>query len=878
MIAGAAVLFAVAPYTAPLDFKLAMMGASLTIGGIADELRGGPGNAFSTKQPAASRQIVYGQMRVSGTIVFESTTGHQLNQVIVWAAHQCQSIDKVYIDGKQVHFAGGASSGNADGATYFDDAGNRYSFPDGGRLYVEHALGTTAGHWFASLSGNDPKWTSVNTLNGLTASYVKTTADTNVYAGPPGVKVALHGKSDIYDPRDGTHKWTDNAALIIADFLTNTEFGVGCTWDEVDTTQLIAAANICDEQVLLANGQYESRYTINGFFQTSTTPGDILDSMLMSCEGRISYSGGQWKIYPAAWYGTSIAFTQDDFAGPVKWVAKRKFRELCNAVRATYISPTLPYSIINSDRNFHESGIFDGQWQPADAPEYAQDPAHGYASGDANLTQDGGKLYFDRRYQFVTSVATVQRLMKIFLMRNRQQGSGMLQMQLAAWQTQAQDVITVDFPTLGWSGKNLEVQQFHFVPKFNNSGEAPSLMCELDVVETDPSVYTWSTSEERGIEDTNSPTLFNNFQVGAPTNLVLESGLDSALVATDGVVTPRIHATWTEPDDPFVTTGGHIVIQMQLVGATGWRTVAMVDGTVTEHFIDNVVCGQQYNVEVYAIRATGAASAALAVGPHTVSQTTSSFTSTTLNGGSIAPGQLAILNWTSTSSSVNFTWAAQNLLRGDNTYLNVQAGSQSFTGLVASTTYYTYWYVVTTNGAMGFTNPVPPSSTPSSLLLAQCFLDGRYGIGTIPVTTSAVSGGGGSGTGGGGDKCPEAAELVEVKDKGRIPAGQVQVGDLIKGKCFERGEDVYRKVTNVITVSSMAWRMIDGHRVSPCEAVYWNDQWMPAYKVPTATFDAMKGVKVKISVESDEYNEQNYYLVAGKTLLIHNFGTPVLPC
>jgi hypothetical protein len=42
-----------------------------------------------------------------------------------------------------------------------------------------------------------------------------------------------------------------NAALIVADHLTNSDFGVGCDWSEIDIDQLIAA-NICDEQVELA--------------------------------------------------------------------------------------------------------------------------------------------------------------------------------------------------------------------------------------------------------------------------------------------------------------------------------------------------------------------------------------------------------------------------------------------------------------------------------------------------------------------------------------------------------------------------------------------------------------------------------------------------
>jgi hypothetical protein len=195
--------------------------------------------------------------------------------------------------------------------------------------------------------------------------------------------------------------------------------------------------------------------------------------------------------------------------------------------------------------------------------------------------------------------------------------------------------------------KNLEVTNFRFVPKmeYNESGkEAPTLACELDVAETDPSIYDWSVAEERGQENTDSPEISDPFQVGPPGTLTLESGLDSAVVATDGVITPRIHATWVEPTDPFVTTGGHIIVQIQPVGGS-WATFHIYDGQTTSCYIDGVVCGQQYNVQVCSQRASGALSAWVEAGPETVSVTKSNVTqsvgtgnpttATYGNGGSI---------------------------------------------------------------------------------------------------------------------------------------------------------------------------------------------------------------------------------------------------
>jgi hypothetical protein len=279
--------------------------------------------------------VIYGERRVSGVIVYMSTTGHFLNQIIIWAGHPCEAIQGVYLDGRLLH---PAITGYDDGGTYYDSAGNPYSFGD-----VVVLWNKPAGGWISQLHDVDSNWISDAKLTNLCASYIRCAYNADKFAGIPQAKATVLGKNDIYDPRTGLYGYTNNWALIIADHLCNKEWGVGCDYTkEIDETQLIAAANICDEQVLLANGLYESRYTINGAFDTARTPGDVLDTMLLAAEGKLSYSGGKWGIYPAAWRPAAFSFAADDLAGPIQWSEKRKYRDLCNAVRATYVSPVYP--------------------------------------------------------------------------------------------------------------------------------------------------------------------------------------------------------------------------------------------------------------------------------------------------------------------------------------------------------------------------------------------------------------------------------------------------------------------------------------------------------------------------------------------------------
>jgi hypothetical protein len=189
--------------------------------------------------------------------------------------------------------------------------------------------------------------------------------------------------------------------------------------------------------------------------------------------------------------------------------------------------------------------------------------------------------------------------------------------------------------------------------------------------------------------------------------------------------------------------------------------------------------------------------------------------------------------------------------------------------------YYIYPRIQVATGTMAFANSNPPTTSPNSTYATQTAFDGYIAVPPLTITTSSSTGTGG-GSAGGGNNCPEAAELVDVQGKGNVTAGSIQVGDMIRGKCFKTGEDVYRLVMATSQMACAAWRIVDGHRVSPCEAIYYNNQWMPAFRVPGSIFDTFKGTKINITVDTDSYDEANYYLVSNTELLIHNMN--ISPC
>jgi len=104
-----------------------------------------------------------------------------------------------------------------------------------------------------------------------------------------------------------------------------------------------------------------------------------------------------------------------------------------------------------------------------------------------------------------------QRLAKIELMRRRQQGTGTFVYDMALYQATVLDIFQMTLPLLGWTNKLLEISAFRFTLEKVNSGgrEVTLLGTQLDVQDTDPSVYAWAITEElspEGYQQASMPT------------------------------------------------------------------------------------------------------------------------------------------------------------------------------------------------------------------------------------------------------------------------------------------------------------------------------------------------------------------------------------
>ena len=516
--------------------------------------------------------------------------------------------------------------------------------------------------------------------------------------------------------------------------------------------------------------------------------------------GRLSRIGGEWFIWPAYWQGPSFTFDDSSLVGPLQWMPTRSFKDLINRVNGTYIAPNYPYNVAGNlyDSNGYYNGMTADNWpfafQPTNFPQYAADVLHGYAS-DQYLNEDSGVsgswsstvtyaegaviLYSNEIYislqnsnlnnnpataatwwepysgqlpkeltlSTVLSIAQAQRVAKIMLLRNRFQGMGNFPLQLACWQMQPTDVMQFTFAAAGWTDKVLEVDSLRFRIDTEGGGgdedKAPRLYIEATMIETDTSVYEWSTVEELNVYDVPSMPAQTPYVVAPPTSVTLTSGASTAIIGGDGVVRPRVLVEWMDPLDIQVT---QIQIQFQLVGAGSWTDGGTVAVGLGEAFVEGVIAGQQYNFQVRSLRYTGATSVWEQVNNYTVSITIS-----TLGQVGLDPDALTAEGYSGGTASIfvaPFTAVIGNFSESILPAGSYQIMTDSTIGggggnLQQSTLYYVYYYDPTFAGGA-----ITPKATTNPADFTGPSKVGNFLIGAIvtPIYVSGGGGGGGTGT------------------------------------------------------------------------------------------------------------------------------------
>lgn len=453
---------------------------------------------LTSQAPDDARLVVYGKTRLGGTRVFaETTNGNQkLYLVHVYAAHEVNAFTRFHADGEAL---------TLDGDGYETD-----KFAGHLRIVAHGGAWDQAAD--AMLTAACPSWTTDHRLQGLAYAAFELIFEQTLYGqGIPNFTAEIEGRK-VYDQRDeaqdpddpDTWLYSDNWALCIQDYLRGVPmrdgsgavrrlFGVNAPDDFIDLAEIAAEASICDEDVALAGGGTQKRYTLNGVVSTATEPNDALPAMLAAGAGMRIDNGGMLSLQCGAARVPVVHLSDADLRGPRALRPTRPMAQVYNGVKSTYRGPESDFVIV-------------------DVPPF-QDAAL--------VAHDGRESWLDMEQQYIDDAARGQRLQWIGLAQNRRQESGDLPLNLKGFRLRAGSWFTYTCPSRGWDHKVFVCETHRFATGADERG-AVLMGVDATMQAIDEGIYAWSSDMQTIVAPAPSSDLANPFYAPDPSAISAE--------------------------------------------------------------------------------------------------------------------------------------------------------------------------------------------------------------------------------------------------------------------------------------------------------------------------------------------------------------------
>ena len=324
---------------------------------------------------------------------------------------------------------------------------------------------------------------------------------------PSNISIRANGKP-VWDVRTGTIASSDNPALCLYDYLTNTIYGKGVLAADIDLTSFQAAANICDQ---LVSGV--KRYRIHGSVSLDETYNSIIGKILDSMCGQLTCTGGYWTVYAGAYRSPTVTLTDDDLRGDLTVNTRLSMRDIFNRVSGIYCD-------MASD-------------QPATYP---------VVTNPIYVTEDGAIIPLTLDLDLVADSAQAQRTANIVLEKARQEITIKYPASLRALKLSAGDTVMITNVRMGWSSKVFEVQNWGFQINQNEDGNAGELIIPLDLRETAAEVYDdYAATAIDPAPNTNLP---KSTDIADVTGLTVTE----SLIHVGDIVGSKVILTWTGAD------------------------------------------------------------------------------------------------------------------------------------------------------------------------------------------------------------------------------------------------------------------------------------------------------------------------------------------
>ena len=541
-----------------------------------------------TRSSVEYRKRVYGQAIVSGPVIYNNIAGTSNEQVWYQIALSDGEVDdfvEFHLDGDvipkaDVAWTAGTAGADGTGTGYVSTAKYVKGSTNAVRIlyYLGHAnqvastLMVTA--WPGDIT-NDHRSRGISyVLVGIV--YNEDTQELWDTDGiPQNIRAVQKGRK-VYDPRldstviidpttspvttgSGSHRyndattweWSNNPALCIADYLNDVmgvDPAVSIDWPSIATT-----ADDCDVLVPIPPATSpqttEKRFTCNGVTSSGTSHKDNLDSLLSSCEGRLTYVSGVWRLRASVWVASTVDIDADDLAGPVQVQGSSTRANRSNRIRGVFVDPARGY-------------------EPVEFP---------LVSDSTYLTRDAGViLTSDLELPMTNTETMAQRIAFRVLEQLDNQIMVNLVLNARGAKVAVGDVVSLTLDKFGWSAKTFRCIEWHHDPE----GTFKLVLREDTAARyTDPAALDYTTANTGGVTYPSTVT-------PAP----------SSLAATG--VAGGIRLNWTNPASKTFD-----YIEIYESASSAWGSASLIASLFADTYTVPHDAGETYYYWVRAVKA-----------------------------------------------------------------------------------------------------------------------------------------------------------------------------------------------------------------------------------------------------------------------------------
>lgn len=525
--------------------------------GFNDNDQGRQRTVRSTVEP---QKLVYGETMVSGPLTYAQVSGAHnkyLHQVVALAGHELTSIQAVYLDDKSIDLT---NTNVYDTSQQTEPYSVRSGFfgpktNESGTsetvVYIDYRLGASSQTAYAGLLADNVtsnEYLSTHRGDGIASLYTRWTihegsAETwDAVGGVQNIKAVVRGKK-IYDPRldvnagnsAGDNPTTaayvvysdntlstgssvgdydrsnqgQNPALILADYLMDSKFGLGLSASKIDWDSIVAAADHCDQLVAIPTSATQKRFFGSGVIFGNDEHKKSIEKILSAMNGTLVYSQGKYIVRAGVYFAATETLTEDDLIGPVQITTSIPKADRINTIKGVFIDPSENY----------------------------KDMEFGPVTVSGAVARDNGEtLTEELKLPFTSNRYAAQRIAKKIIHRSFLQTTIQVPVNLKGMRIAIGDRVNVTLSALNevdsgnWSPKIFKCVAWSFSE--NSDGGINLTLVEDDTARyVDPAENEYSTVTAEGTIVRALP------DVPSPTNFTATAGIN------------RVELNWTNPSN-----------------------------------------------------------------------------------------------------------------------------------------------------------------------------------------------------------------------------------------------------------------------------------------------------------------------------------------